>query len=263
MLGAVKENLRNLISYFDVIKYMVKRDLKITYGRYILSYGWTLLEPLLFTLVFYLVFVVLRGNPDENLPINIMIGILFFSCFSKIISQGTNQLMKNSMFIQNTALPREILMFKVTGFQVIRLILSLIIVPVAMMLLSLKFSISIIMIFLAIAGIALLAHGISMMTSIVNVYIPDTFMLIDVALRALFFLSGVFYSASHMPDDYLKYHMLNPVAVYIEIGRAAVFNDFTYLSSMIIGRTLLITLAIYFIGTWFFMKYNRRAVVLI
>lgn len=54
MLGAVKENLRNLISYFDVIKYMIKRDLKITYGRYILSYGWTLLEPLLFTLVFML-----------------------------------------------------------------------------------------------------------------------------------------------------------------------------------------------------------------
>lgn len=88
-------------------------------------------------------------------------------------------------------------------------------------------------------------------------------MLIDVTLRALFFLSGVFYSASHMPEEYLKYHMLNPVAVYIEIGRAAVFDDFTYLSSVIIGRTLLMTLAIYLVGTWFFMKYNRRAVVLI
>lgn len=242
---------------------MIKRDLKITYGRYILSYGWTLLEPLLFTLVFYLVFVVLRGDPDENLPLNIMIGILFFSCFSKIVMQGTQQLMKNSMFIQNTALPREILLFKVTGFQIIRLALSLIIVPVGMILLSLHFSLSILMLLIAIAGIALLAHSISMISSIVNIYIPDTYILIEVALRALFFLSGVFYSASHMPDKYLEYHMLNPVAVYIEIGRAAVFDDFTYLSGVIIGRAIMITLVLYLIGTWFFMKYNRRAVVFI
>ena len=263
MFGAVKQNLNNLISHFNIIKYMVKRDLKTAYGRYILSYGWTLLEPLLFTLVFYLVFVVLRGNPDEHLPINIMIGILFFSCFSKIVMQGTLQLMKNSAFIQNTSLPREILLFKVTGFQIVRLGLSLIIIPVGMILLTLPFTISVLMVFIAICGMALLAHSISMITSIVNIYIPDTFMIIDVGLRALFFLSGVFYSAAHVPDEFLDYHMLNPVAVYIEMGRAAVFDDFTYVTGMIIGRTLFLTLVFYLIGTWFFMKFNRRAVVLI
>ena len=60
---------------------MVRRDLKVTYGDYFLGYAWTLLEPIFFTMVFFLVFVILRGNPDTLLPLNIMLGILIFSAF--------------------------------------------------------------------------------------------------------------------------------------------------------------------------------------
>ena len=74
--NAILEN-RSLLSL------MVRRDLKTTYGDYYLGYAWTLLEPIFFTMVFYLVFIILRGNPDRLLPLNIMLGILIYSAFSK------------------------------------------------------------------------------------------------------------------------------------------------------------------------------------
>ena len=53
--NAILEN-RSLLSL------MVRRDLKTTYGDYYLGYAWTLLEPIFFTMVFYLVFIILEGE---------------------------------------------------------------------------------------------------------------------------------------------------------------------------------------------------------
>jgi ABC-2 type transport system permease protein len=82
-------SFQSILKNRTLLSLMVRRDLKTTYGDYYLGYAWTLLEPIFFTLVFYVVFIILRGNPDRLLPLNIMLGILIYSAFSKTVSQGS------------------------------------------------------------------------------------------------------------------------------------------------------------------------------
>ena len=86
---------------------MVRRDLKVTYGDYFLGYAWTLLEPIFFTMVFFLVFVILRGNPDKLLPLNIMLGILIFSAFSKQSQKVLRNLSETLLLFNKSPFPEN------------------------------------------------------------------------------------------------------------------------------------------------------------
>ena len=67
--------IKNLFSNRNLLNNRLK-DFKNTYHGHFLGYGWSLLEPLIFTGIFYMIIVVLRGSSDDILPLNIMLGIL-------------------------------------------------------------------------------------------------------------------------------------------------------------------------------------------
>ena len=78
--------------------------------------------------IFYLVFVILRGDTDTLLPLKIMIGILIFTSFSRTLSSCTACLVTNAALIQQVYFPREIFPTAIAGFRFISLILSMTIV---------------------------------------------------------------------------------------------------------------------------------------
>ena len=67
-------------------------------------------------------------------------------------------------------------------------------------------------------GVGMLGLGFGMITSILQVKIRDVSQLVQVLLRGAFFISGVFYGAEHVPSQWLYVHLLNPVAVSIELA---------------------------------------------
>ena len=86
-------------------------------------------------------------------------------------------------------------------------------------------------------------------------------MVVDIGLRALFFLSGVFYSATYIPAEYLDYHLMNPVATYIEVCRGAVLGDLSIVTPIVILRAIGITLLVFAVGSSMFNRYQNRAVI--
>lgn len=254
-------SLKNLFEFRKMTLHLIRRDLKATYGSFVLGYAWTLLEPILFTMVFYLVFIILRGNPDELMPLSIMLGILIYSAFSKATSRGAQQLLRNTSLIHQVAFPREVLIANVSGFQLVRLTLSLLIAPLYMIYAGIPFTANLLLLPIAVFGIIILAHGCSLFLSIMSVYLRDTAMILEISLRALFFLSGVFYAAQHIPAGYIDYHMMNPIAVYIEIARAAIMGDTSFVPLDVILRCIGVTLIIWIFGAIIFNRYQSRVVV--
>jgi ABC-type polysaccharide/polyol phosphate export permease len=106
----------------------------------------------------------------------------------------------------------------------------------------------------------LLGQGIGMMASVVQVRIRDLKQVIDLMLRAAFFLSGVFFGAEIIPPEHLQMYFFNPIAVYIEMARAGVLGDLGVLDSVAIIRSVIISVLIFMLGSMVFVKYERRAV---
>ena len=106
---------KNLSKNKSLLKNLVSRDFKVNYYGHVLGYFWSLLEPLALTGIFYLVFIILRGDSDTLLPLKIMIGILIFTAFSKTLSSCTSCLVSNSALIQQVYFPREIFPTAISG----------------------------------------------------------------------------------------------------------------------------------------------------
>ena len=106
----------------------------------------------------------------------------------------------------------------------------------------------------------LMAQGFGMMTASIQVRIRDTKQVIDLILRAAFFLSGVFYGAEHIPPEHLGTFLLNPIAVFIEMGRAAVLGDMSLITWEQIFRSICIAIGAFIFGSIIFVKSERKAV---
>ena len=252
--------LSNLNKNRNLLKNLVSRDFKVNYHGHVLGYFWSLLEPLALTGIFFLVFIILRGDSDTLLPLKIMIGILIFNSFSRTLSSCTACLVSNASLIQQVYFPREIFPTAIAGFRFISLILSMTIVIPYMIFEGIQPTMTILLLPLAMVSAILLAQGIGMMTASIQVRIRDTKQVVDLILRAAFFLSGVFFGAEHIPPEYLDIFLLNPVAVYIEMARAAILGDMALLTWIQIIRALGISVLAFLLGSIIFLKSERKAV---
>ena len=252
--------LSNLNKNRNLLKNLVSRDFKVNYHGHVLGYFWSLLEPLALTGIFFLVFIILRGDSDTLLPLKIMIGILIFNSFSRTLSSCTACLVSNASLIQQVYFPREIFPTAIAGFRFLSLILSMTIVIPYMIFERIQPTMTILLLPLAMVSAILLAQGIGMMTASIQVRIRDTKQVVDLILRAAFFLSGVFFGAEHIPPEYLDIFLLNPVAVYIEMARAAILGDMALLTWIQIIRALGISVLAFLLGSIIFLKSERKAV---
>ena len=126
-----------LLQHRRLVRHLVVRDLKVTYHGTIIGYGWTMLEPLLLTAVYWAVFALLRGNEDPLFVLEILLGVLVYGLFSKTMSQTTTGLVTYAGLIKQTSVPREGFLWSGGAFQTLRFMLSCLVIPPTMLTLEL------------------------------------------------------------------------------------------------------------------------------
>ncbi|MGB1986090.1 MAG: ABC transporter permease [Candidatus Poseidoniaceae archaeon] len=250
----------NLHKQRNLVKNLVSRDFKVNYHGHFLGYLWSLLEPLALTGIFVLVFIILRGQTDTLLPLKIMIGILIFNSFAKTLSNCTTCLIQNSSLIKQVYFPREVFPTAIAAFRFTSLCLSMIIIVPYMIYENIMPTKMIFLLPLAMVSCTLLGQGLGMIAAVIQVRIRDLKQVIDLLVRAGFFLSGVFFGAEIIPENYLDIYLLNPIAVYIEMARGGVLGDWGVLDSWVVFRSILISVLFFFYGSFIFMRYERKAV---
>jgi len=252
--------ISNIRKRKNLVKNMISRDFKVTYHGHILGYFWSLLEPLALTGIFFLVFIILRGGSDTLLPLKIMIGILIFNSFARTLNNCTSCLIQNSGLIQQVYFPREIFPVSIAGFRFSNLCLSILIVIPYMIYEELIPTQLMFLLPVAMVSSIIFGQGLGMMASIIQVKFRDLKQIVDLIVRAGFFLSGVFFGAEIIPEDKLDLFFYNPIAVFIEMSRAAVLGDMGVLTQSVIIRSVLISILTFYIGSAIFIKYERKAV---
>lgn len=252
--------ISNLTKNRSLLKNLIARDFKVNYHGHILGFFWSMLEPLALTGIFFLVFVILRGQSDTLLPLKIMIGILIFNSFAKTLSHCTSCLIRNSSLIQQVYFPREIFPSAIAGFQFTSLCLSIIIVIPYMVYEEIMPTSMVLLLPIAMICSVMLGQGLGMIAAVIQVRIRDLKQIIDLVVRAGFFLSGVFFGAEIIPPEHLELYFMNPIAVYIEMARSAVLGDLGVLTQTAIIRSILVSILIFFIGSSIFIKFEQRAV---
>ena len=202
----------NRISYFyDLLRSLVDRDIKLLYKRSFFGIAWTLISPILQLLVFVFVFQVVIKIDIQQYSSYVFTGILSWNWFQNSLFQATGIIISSRPLIRQPGFPPAILPIVVVTTGLIHFILAL---PV-------------LLVFLLIDGAALtpvvftlpLLQLIQFAVTItfayflaaLNVTFRDTQHTLGVLLQFLFYLTPIFYELQNVPSKYWYAYRLNPM----------------------------------------------------
>lgn len=216
---------RLLIYWRDLLRELVIRDLKVRYKNSVLGFAWSMVNPLLQLLVYYVVFSYLLPRDIPRYAAFIFVGLLVFIWFQNGLFQAATAVTGNRELVRRPGFSTSILPLVPVLTNLINFVLSLPIVLVVLWfegatpgwgLLAVPFLIVIEFLFIL---------GMSYLVASVNVIFRDTEHLLSVLMRLWFFLTPIFYDSDILPDRIQPYYRLNPMVTLVQNFRAALMGD--------------------------------------
>ncbi len=224
----------DLYHYRELIKNLVIRDLKVRYKNSVLGVLWSLLNPLLMTVVFTVVFTLMVPSDIEKFPVFFMCGFLPWSFFSTSVMGGTGSIVNNSGLIKKVYFPREILPLADVLSNLVNFLLALIILFAMIVIFQVRLTPAVLMLPLIILVQVMFVTGMALFLSTANVFYRDTQHILEVVMQAWFFVTPIFYPITILPkshqilgftvDVQLWARRLNPMASLIASYRDVLYR---------------------------------------
>src|SRR3954466_9095040 len=103
------QRLREVWTYRELLRNLVRKELKVKYKSSVLGFVWTLLNPALYLVVFSIVFKYILQSTVPYFAIFLLAGLLAWNLFAASVSGGTTSMVANASLVQKVWMPREIL----------------------------------------------------------------------------------------------------------------------------------------------------------
>jgi ABC-2 type transport system permease protein len=222
-----KELTTDLWDQRDLISLLVKRDITVRYKRSVLGLLWTLINPLLISLVLWMVFVQIfkakLADGSQFAPY-VLAGVLLMTFFNQAFMQATESIASGVGILQKVYVRPHVFAFASAISNSVNFILGLFALVVVTFLVGDGISIFAPLVILVILCMLGLTIGLSLMTSILFIRFNDFKNIIAVILQLLFYLTPVMYPKDILSAPIRLIVSLNPLTSYLDILRFAFAN---------------------------------------
>ncbi len=238
--------LRDLWAFRELLYFLTWRDVKVRYKQTGLGVAWAIIQPLLTMLVFTLFFGRLAGVPSDNVPYPIFAfaGLLAWTFFANAITNSGNSLVGSANLITKVYFPRMIIPGAAVAAGLVDFAIAFVILVGLMIYYGVMVTWSILMFPVVVLLTTLLALGVGMWLSALNVKYRDVRFALPFLVQVWMFVSPVIYPSSFLPPKFRWLLWLNPMAGIIEGYRSSLFGlRFNWLAlGVSAGLTLIVLL---------------------
>lgn len=214
----IELHLDDLWAYRELLYFFIWRDLKVRYEQTFVGVAWVVVQPVLTTIAFSVLFGRLVGLPSDDLPhpIFYLAGLLPWMYFSQSATRATNTLVDNQRVITKVYFPRILLPITAVLAGLIDLAIGFVVLAVLMLVYGVAPTAAVwtLPIFVALAAAAALAVGLWL--SAVHALYRDVRYAVQFLLMFWMFVSPVAYPSSLVPDRWRWLYGLNPMAGAID-----------------------------------------------
>lgn len=263
-------HIRETFHYKDLILLFVKRDFTTQYKQTILGPLWALIQPLMTTVVFTVIFGSLAGlttadvEGDFIIPefLFYMIGNICWSYFSGTLSATSNTFLANSGTMGKVYYPRIVTPISTAISRLISFGIQLLMFMFFLVYYVFKGETSILItpmlccFPLIVLQMMIFSTGCGIIISSVTTKYRDLTMLVGFGLTLWQYASPIAYGLRLIPEKYMSIYLLNPMASMITAARYFVFG-FGYFNLTYYMISWLISLLTFFIGVILFSKIER------
>lgn len=250
--------LRDVWLYRELLFFLTWRDVKVRYKQTILGAAWAIIQPLFTMIIFTLLFGRLAGIPSDGIPYPLFAyaALLPWTFFANAITNSGNSLVGNSNLITKIYFPRMIIPGAAVMAGVVDFSLAFLVLIGLMIYYGVAVTWGILMVPVLVALTTLLALGVGMWMSALNVKYRDIRYALPFMIQLWMFVSPIIYPLSMVGGKLRIAMMLNPMTGIIENFRTALFRhrafDWTTL-----GISAAITLLLLVYSAYSFRRMER------
>lgn len=246
--GWVAINLRDLWTYRELLYFLTWRDVKVRYKQTLLGALWAIIQPLFTMLIFTLFFGKLAGIESDGIPYPIFAyaGLLPWTFFANAVTNSGNSLVGSSNLITKVYFPRMIIPGAAVAAGLVDFAIAFLILGGLMLYYDIALTWNLLALPLLVALTSLLALGVGLWTSALNVKYRDIRYALPFLIQLWMFASPIIYPASLMPEKWRWILWLNPLTGIIEGYRASLLGQTSFnWTALAISSLITITLLVY------------------
>jgi lipopolysaccharide transport system permease protein len=251
-------NLAELWQYKDLLFRLVRRDIIASYQQTILGPAWVFLQPLLTTLVYFIIFYRIANLSTDGIPpiLFYLPGTLIWTYFSDCFIGTMYTFTQNAYIFNKVYFPRLIVPLSILLFHSFRLSIQLLLFTVVYLFFLIRYhnvhpSLSILILPVLILLTAGFAMGAGLIISVFTARYRDLDNISQFLLRLFMFAAPIVYPASKVPSKYMFLFWMNPLTPVIETFRSVFFTNghiavrFLGWSSLSVAVLLLVGLVLF------------------
>ncbi|HEX8017636.1 MAG TPA: ABC transporter permease [Flavobacterium sp.] len=259
-------NFKEVWQYRDLLLLFVKRDVITVYKQTVLGPLWYLIQPLLTSLTYTIIFNSVAGIDTGKVPAFLfnLAGITVWNYFTSCLTSTSDTFKANAGIFGKVYFPRIITPLSIVISNLIKLgiqFLIFIIFYIYYYTSGALVSLNIMVVFLPflILLIGILGLGLGMLISSLVTKYRDFSYLIGFSIQLLMYVSAVMYPIELIKVKLPQYGWIvayNPLAYIIETSRYMLLNV-GHISPLGLIYTFIVTIIIFFLGLLMFNKTEK------
>jgi len=242
-----------LKNHLHLIREFTINNFKLKYKNSSVGYLWSILTPLLMLATLYIVFSIIMKLDVPHYQLFLLIGIIFWNFLSEATTISMNSLLAHGNIIKKMNFPNYIIVLSSCLSSFISLLLNLIIFFLFTLIFKVKLTITSIILPFYLVELFILVLGISFFLSSLYPKFRELSHIWSFLLLIGFWVTPIIYRETMVPEKYLKYYMLNPLARLINETRDILIYYYTPMLRQVL-ITLIICILIFALGFLFFRK---------
>lgn len=228
---SVRQRLVDIWRYRELLVGLVRKELKVKYKNSVLGFVWSMLNPALYLVVYYVVFQLVLKAGVPNFAIFLLSGLLVWNLFATGLPGATGSIVGNAAIVKKVSFPREILAMAAVGASLVHFFLQGTVMVLTLALFRYSPSPTyLLLVPVALLALLLFTSALGILLAAVNVYLRDTQHLLELALLAWFWATPIVYQyrlAADKLDANAWLYRLNPMTPIVLTFQRAIYNKTT------------------------------------
>ena len=223
-------NLQELWKYRDLITLFVKRNFISLYKQTILGPAWAIVQPLLTTVIFTIIFGSMAGLSADGVPsfLFYMSGTIAWTYFSTCLTNTADTFTRNAAILGKVYFPRLVMPISTVLTNLIALSIQSLMFLCFLIYFWIKGEVHpnlyVLLVPVLVLQMAMLSLGSGIIVSALTTKYRDLQMLVGFGVQLWMYGTPVAYDLRIIPQKYMGFYMLNPMTPIINTFRTALLG---------------------------------------
>ena len=243
--------------YFHSLWLLSARDLRVRYATSALGYLWSVLDPLVMSLIYWFVFTQIfgRGVGEEPYIVFLITALRPWVWFNAPVTACTRAVSTDARLVRSTSIPRSIWVNRIVLSKGIEFLFSLPVLVLFAVVGGAPVTWGLAWFPVAVVLQTVLLVGLGLLVAPLCVLWGDLERTTRLILRALFYATPIIYGVNDLPGIFRELVAFNPLAGIFTLYRVGFFPDQWDTLTVIVGAVM--SFALLALGIFVFGRLER------